>query len=510
MKRLLYTLLISIAVLTVSCTQNNKLYHEPHRSDTLYTAKAAMEIYDYNPTRALLIIDSAEIVGNMSHDRASYYRAKVFTMTFEGLHLDSAQKICLSLMHSDYVKNADDQEEVLDLLVSICRRKQDFEQWLSWSTEKANFCRNNGNVVEALRTEAEIGVILAYLGRQDEGLKKLDYVINELDGTRRFNEMDACIIALRRKVDVLQQFGLYEEIIPVSQRIIDKIDDYEQNHEDYHDGSYREPKAANVPDYCGFYRVKAFAYLARAYAETDDIKNAHYYLRLFESSRYGQTFDGRMMISSTWCKLGDYDKMLAIYDEVEAYMKGDTINETYSQILFNRAVAAEASGQYHLAYKYIKRHSELRNLLNNDLQESKAHDYAARYRAQEQQMEIERQTLLNRMQNIIIVLMFVALLVIVFLYNNSVFQKKKLTEKNAALVKFIDERTKQNVISDDIKEDYENEKCLLEACRLLRENPDMKVADVAKKVGLTPRNLQKLFRERYTMSLTEYRLSHKK
>ena len=125
-------------------------------------------------------------------------------------------------------------------------------------------------------------------------------------------------------------------------------------------------------------------------------------------------------------------------------------------------------------------------------------------------MEIERQTLLNRMQNIIIVLMFVALLVIVFLYNNSVFQKKKLTEKNAALVKFIDERTKQNAISDDIKEDYENEKCLLEACRLLRENPDMKVADVAKKVGLTPRNLQKLFRERYTMSLTEYRLSHKK
>jgi len=510
MKQLLYTLLISLAVLTMSCTNNNKLYHELRRSDTLYTAKAAMDVYDYNPTRALLIIDSAEIVGNMSRDLASYYRAKVFTMTFEGMHLDSAQKICMSLMHSDYVKNSDNLEEVLDLLVSISRRKQDFEQWLKWSTEKANLCRDNGNVVEALRTEAEIGVILAYLGRQDEGLQKLDYVISELDGTRRFNEMDACIIALRRKVDVLQQFGLYEEIIPVSQKIIEKVDDYEQNTEDFHDGSYREPKAANVQDYCGFYRVKAFAYLARAYAETDDIKNAHYYLRLFESSRYGQTFDGRMMISPTWCKLGDYDKMLAIYDEVEAYMKDDTINETYSQILFNRAVAAEASGQYHLAYKYIKRHSELSKLLNNDLQESNAHDYAARYRAQEQQMEIERQTLLNRMQNIIIVLMFVALLVIVFLYNNSVFQKKKLTEKNAALVKFIDEKTKQNAISDDIKEDYENEKCLLEACRLLRENPDMKVADVAKKVGLTPRNLQKLFRERYTMSLTEYRLSHKK
>ena len=86
MKRLLYLYLISIVVIMSSCTGGTTMKREPHLSDTLYTAKAAMKIYDYNPTRALLIIDSAEIVGNMSHDRADYFRARIFTMTLEGMH----------------------------------------------------------------------------------------------------------------------------------------------------------------------------------------------------------------------------------------------------------------------------------------------------------------------------------------------------------------------------------------------------------------------------------------
>ena len=191
-------------------------------------------------------------------------------------------------------------------------------------------------------------------------------------------------------------------------------------------------------------------------------------------------------------------------------MKDDTISENYSTILYNRAIAAEARGQYALANSYIKRHAELNRLISNQLQESKTNEYAARYRAQEQQMEIERQTLLNRMQNIIIILMFVALMVIVFLYNDSVFKKKKMTEKNAALVKLIDEKTKQSMMPANPKEDNGDDNRLMEACRIIREQPDMKVADVAKKVGLTPTNLQKLFRKRYSMSLTEYKLSHKK
>ena len=489
------------------CTGNTVLMREPQPSDSLYTEKAAMKIYDYNPERALLIIDSAEIVGNVTHDRASFLRARVFTMSPESMNFDSAQKICQSLMQSDYIKDDDNRESVLDLLVTISRRKQDFEQWLQWSTQKADFCRERGDEVEALRTEAEVGVILAYLGREEEGLQKLDDVIKQLDGVRKFNEMDACIIALRRKVDVLQLFERFAEIIPIANKIIEKTNDFEQHRDEYHDGSFREPSAANVPDYCEFYRVKAFAYLARSYAETDDVKNARYYLDFFENSKYGKSFDGRMMISLTWFKLGDYDKMNAVYDDYEKKQDGDTISETYSTILYHRAVAANERGEYIKAYDYMKRNAELNQLINSQLQESKAQEYAARYRAQEQQMEIERNAIQNRMQNIIIVTLFVALVLIIFIYNRTVFQKRKLVEKNAALVRLIDERTKQDLMPKT-SEDKENKK-LFEVCRMLREQPDMAISAIAKKVGMTVGNMNKIFHEQYSMSPTEYRKSHK-
>ncbi len=423
-------LIIFIAIaafLMTSCTYNGGRKHVPQSSDTLYTEKAAMDVYGTQPERALVIIDSAEIVGNLTEDRATLLRAKVFCLTCGEERLDTARQICEALLQSDFVKEApENREQVLDLLVTVSRKKHDNEQWLRWATEKANFCRQQGNETEALRTEAEIGIILTHLGRQYEGMAKLDDVIRQLDGTRKFNETDACIIALRRKVDILTEQGRYADIIPLAEKIVEKMNDYEQHPDEFHDGTSREPDAADVPGYCDFYRVKGYAYLATAYANeslkfsderlvrADAVKKAREYLRLFEQSRWGQTIDGRKMIAPTWCKLGDYDKMLAVYDELEPHMGTDTICFDYASILHDRAIAAYAqatgtaaangqwstvrsaegrlqgkNGQLIKAYDYMSRYAALSQSLNDSLQASEAHEYAARYHAQEQQMEIQ-------------------------------------------------------------------------------------------------------------------------
>ena len=61
--------IVIAALLMMGCTGANKdttSNREPQASDTLYTWRAAMKIYGYQPERALQIIDSAVIVGNMS------------------------------------------------------------------------------------------------------------------------------------------------------------------------------------------------------------------------------------------------------------------------------------------------------------------------------------------------------------------------------------------------------------------------------------------------------------
>ena len=184
-------------------------------------------------------------------------------------------------------------------------------------------------------------------------------------------------------------------MIPAAQRMLDLLDDYEKHPADYHDSSIREPDDDDRPDYIEFYRGKAYSYMAEAYASLEDstgsgITESLKYLALYEQTPSGKTVTGRFMIAPVLGKLGEYDKMLAIYDEVEQLMGSDTLNANYAEILYGRAMAAKAQGLNADAINYLERHNELNTLLNERLLQGKAHLYAARYKAQEQQMEIER------------------------------------------------------------------------------------------------------------------------
>ena len=362
-------------------------------ADTLYTEKAAMEIYASQPERALQIIDSAVILGNMDPLRSDLLRAIIFSRTNEEMNYDSAILIGEQLMRNDSVlANTNLQEEVLELLLNACRLRKDNEAALYWATELSDLYRNLGKDTEALRTDAEIGYLLIRIGQKEEGLAKIDNAIGQLDGQRKFNELDASIIALKRKAEICSEKGLYGDVIPTAQHILDLLDDYEQHPDEYHDGCIREPNE-DRPGYIDFYRGKAYAYLADANASLvpPNKERARHYIALYEQTVAGQSLTGRNMIAYTLGKLGAYDKMLDIYDEVEQLLGADTLNDNYALILKSRAEVAEAMGYYADASGYWRRYANLSELLNERLLQGRAHLYAARFHAQNQQREIERQ-----------------------------------------------------------------------------------------------------------------------
>ena len=416
-------------------------------SDTLYTEQAAMKAYATYPERALLIIDSAEIVGNLTDIRADLLRAKVYSRTYEDIQLDSAIMIGERLIQNEKVlADPDLQEEVLGLLLNACRLQKDNEQALHWATQLSNLYRERGEQTEALRTDAEIGTFLVRIGQQEEGLSLVDNVAVQLTGggVTRFNELDVLIIVLKRKVEICNEIGLYDEMIPAAQRMLDLLNDYEKQPTDYHDGSVREPDDDDRPDYIEFYRGKAYSYMAEAYASLNDSTGSGFaeslkYLALYEQTPSGTTVTGRFMIAPVLGKLGKYDKMLAIYDEVEQLMGSDTLNANFAEILLGRAMAAKAQGRKDEAISYLERHQELSAQLNERLLQGKAHLYAARYKAQEQQMEIERHREAARRANLVVVaICAVGLLILLFaLY--VFFQWRKTKARNRILAQQITE-----------------------------------------------------------------------
>ena len=378
------------ALLMVGCTGGSGTKHVPQASDTLYTEKAAMDVYAKEPERALDIIDSALIVGNVTKDRADLLRATVYSRAYEATRQDTAIVIGERLLNG---KTAQDdvtfRQSVLEVLVYSARQLEDYELQLSYSTKLADAYRQQGDKVEALRTEAEIGAVLVRLGKTDEGLAKLDSVINRLTPVRKFNELDASIIAMKRKIGVIRD---YPQIETTAQCIINRLDDFEQHPADFHDGSEREPADENRPGYIAFYRSQAWSYLAAAYAHLGEKGKAREYVALSEKSDLGQTLTGRKMIAPTLCLLGEYDKMETVYQELEAVFmeRGDTLTIDYAQLLLDRAKAAEAQGRMKESTTLWQKHAEVLQKSEERLLQSKANLYAARYHAQEQQREIER------------------------------------------------------------------------------------------------------------------------
>ena len=419
----------------------NSVRRMPHLGNTPYQQDSILVTYATNPERALTLLDSALLLGNISDYRGQCIRAKIYSKSLMEQHLDSAIIICESLLTHDSVRNVPvEQENILDMLIAASRVKHDDEAYLQWAMQKAEICQQQGEETERWRTEADIGLLMTFLGQVDEGLHKLDEAIDRLDAPGSIDRMDAFIVAVKRKINALDELGRHKEVIPLAQRILDHLDHYEQHAQNYAEDSYRLSWSDHPNDrnrYLDFSRAQAWGFLAQAYANNDSLQKARSYLALFDQSDYGKTFMARRMIAPTQIALGMYDEALATYAELERRMTADTLNDDYAVILRSRAIAARAKGHVAEALDYQTRYANLSKMLSDSLHRSEAHNYAARYHAQEQQLKIQESEAASERKSIIIgvcILLFMIAVAVSLYYRR---QRQIITEKNRALVRMI-------------------------------------------------------------------------
>ena len=564
MRQIVYLLIMCGTLFTfMGCGEGKSVRHLPHLDDTPYQADSVLVTYAVKPERALVLLDSALLLGNISDYRGQFIRAKIYSKSLMEQRQDSAIIICKALLLHDSVRNEpNEQDGVLDMLIAASRAKHDDEQYLRWATQKAELCQKQGEETEQWRTEADIGLVMTFLGQVDEGIAKLDEAISHLDASGSIDRMDAFIVAVKRKINALNDLGRNDEIIPLAQHILDRLDHYEQHAKDYAEDSYRLSWSDSPNDrdrYLDFSRAQAWGFIAQAYALMDEKEKAHEYLSLFDHSDYGQTFAARRFIVSTQIALGMYDEALSTSDEIERRLGADTINNNYTAILRSRAIAARSQGRIAEAYDYQTRYAALTKVVSDSLHRSEAHDYAARYHAQEMQLEIqEKKAEAERLHIVSFAVALIALLAIAF----AIYffrQKRIVSEKNHALVRMINAMQPKPVDSnaiDDVDSElfehidtairneclyanvglqrqdicdrfnisrhtlndllakhadgqsfpqYVNTIRLEKVLCLLRDDPAKTISAIASEVGFTPANLREQFKRKYGMTPVEYR-----
>ena len=387
----LFLFVATIITLMTGCTRRVETDQAQQPQDTIYTQQAAMKVYDYAPVRALGIIDSAVIVGNLSQVWADVLRARIYSWTLmgqtvdsllhgpEGVRFDSARVIGERLLKHDSLKaNIGMHQDVLEVLVYVARQQQDTTRWLRRSQELVEVCHRQGEDAEpeALRTEAEMGAVLCMMGQRQQGMARLDSVIAILDSRehRQFNWLDAFIIASKRKINVLSGeaeansslFTIHSSlIIPLARRIIDRLDDYERHPQDYHDGTYREPAdSTERADYINFYRTQMQSRLTAAYAA-----------------------------------LGEQGSMKDVYEQIEQSVRDVT-----------------------------------------------AREHIARYHALDQQMLRQEAESRSRMMTFVAVASVSGLLVILLFAAYLYLQKRRIQQKNRVLARMIEEQNRPSFL----------------------------------------------------------------
>ena len=542
MRNVLQVLLLVLILVCASCGRNNSARHIPNLGDTPYQVDSVLVAYGYHPNRALVMLDSALLLGNINEYRAKFIRAKIYSKSLLKQRQDSAILICEQLLQHDSVIHApQERENILDLLMITSRTKVDFEGYVKWATQKAEVCRLQGEETEQWRTEAEIGMVMAHLGQPEEGMEKIDEAIRQLDEPGSIDRMDAFIASA------------------------------------YAEDSYRlswSDSPADRDRYIDFSRAQANGFLAGAYAMTGDTPHARECLSRFNQSGYGHSLGGRRMIIPAQMALGMYDEAMATSDEVAYRMGRDTINDDYAVILRDRAIVARAKGHVGEAYNLMNRHANLVKVLSDSLHASEAHDYAARYHAQEQELKIQEAQTASRIKSIIIgviLLLFVIAGAFSFYYRH---QRLVINEKNRALVRMINgtpfvapvdeiegaedtdevsdseesedtsalfetidttirtehlyanvslqrqdvctrfcitRHTLNNLLAQHVGSSsfpqYINNIRMEEALPLLRDNASMTIAAIATAVGFTPANFREQFKRQYGVTPQEYRQS---
>ncbi len=398
------------------------------REVTVYLLKSDL-------TRAMEVVDSADAAGLLSEFDAEMFRLRIISRD-EG-RLAEAVSRYEALLESGVPLIR--QLDVLNALVYLSRQRDNHQKVLDYGTRYIEVCRQTGKTVLALTVQGEMGRALILLGRTEEGLAMIDQTIMEADAVRQFTEMDACILAMKSKMRTLIDLKRYEEVIPVGEHMIAKLQDFAAHPDEYADGTSRMPKPDRLPGYVDFYTGQAYAFLTFAYAALDRLDEARAYDRLHSRTNYSRSYGGRKQMASAWCMMGDYDRMNAVYDEMVAAMGADTVNNDYGLMLFNRAKVAGIQGKPALSASYWKRYAFLLRNLYDKERLAAAEESAARFHEQEQQYALEKEQARHKRDLIIQISLSVTAVLISIVAFLIFYQWRITRRKNALLSKEIAE-----------------------------------------------------------------------
>ena len=572
--------LIAILLILMACgrtdNQQNSETLEPHSHakaeeraqgyDTIYTEAKAMSLHRTEPERALVMIDSAVIVGNISWQRGEYLKA---TTQYGGLRNSPlARQTCLDLLATS-PSDSLTLENTYTLLVSIEYGQGNYAATIHYATEASQLAHALNLPDDIGKMEGYIAHVMAETGKTDEGIRQLQAAIDELRQLNSLHGVTAYHSTAKKLLHILLNNNRFAEMVPVCEAMLERIDELDL-HPELFSGI---PDGFNTSEFIDYARGQTLVFLTTSYARQATALNtpseqkkvllamANATDKEARRTQWSQTLDYDRMMTAALHHMGEFQRFDEAMDRIEATMR-DTINPNYLIALYLRSTAAEMRGRTAEALNYMNRASIIRDSLDRFNQREQLNELATVYHLQEEQLARQQKEAEAQKTHIINIALTIGLLAAILFLVWFFWQKRVVDKKNRILVKLISElQTQQSpsnnkeekarpdrelfeCIDDYIRHEhlyadlnlqrqtiidhfgigrhtlnqllaefteepsfttYINNIRIEEALRLLHQDEEKSLSDVAAAVGFTPSNLRQQFKKHYGITPTEYK-----
>ena len=101
----------AVLLMLAGCGDSKSVRQLPHLGNTPYQQDTILVTYATNPERALTLLDSALLLGNISDYRGQVIRARIYSKSLVEQRQDSAILICKELLGHDSVRNDAAEQE---------------------------------------------------------------------------------------------------------------------------------------------------------------------------------------------------------------------------------------------------------------------------------------------------------------------------------------------------------------------------------------------------------------
>lgn len=416
------SLLVFVLLAFVSCGRDGKLAEPTANDIERYTESAAMSIHRTEPEKALVMIDSAVIVGNLSWQRGEYLKA---VTQYGGLHnLSLARQTCLDMMENkEVLTDSLTMEQTYMLLASIEYTTGNYPAIIRYATEASRLAHNLGRLDELGKAEGFIAQSMAHTGKTDESIERLQNTLAEMRQLNSFKGVTAYQETSKKLVRILIDNVRFAEVVPVCEAALERIDELDSHPE--HFSGMKE--GFDPSEYVDFARGQTLAYLTIAYARMGDLPKARETEAKVFRTQWSQTVDCDKIMSAAYHYMGEFDR----FDQAMRRFENsyhDTINPNYVICLEQRSEAARMQGHTDEALSYMQRAYLIRDSLDYRNQRDQLNELATAYHLQEEQLVRKQKEAEAERAHVIIIALIVGLIAAIgFLV--WFFRQKRLEEK---------------------------------------------------------------------------------